>query len=125
MSRRRIDEDSTSATFSFSGSDSTVDGVSSGVDYFEYKLDGGNYETASSPVHLTGLAQGPHTFSVEAVDNAGNVSSAASYSWIVDTTLPVVTIGEPFISGDSITYAVSVTDPIFESFLAECDRFQP
>ncbi len=85
---------STSATFTFTGSDPKVGGVSSGVAYFQYQLDSGSYTTATSPLTLTGLSPGSHTFRVEAVDNAGNVSAPASYMWAVANPalggLPVV-----------------------------------
>ena len=34
------------------------------------------------------MSQGSHTFAVEAKDAAGNLSSAANFTWIVDTTAP-------------------------------------
>ena len=61
----------TSASFTFTGSDPTAGGASSGISYFQYQLDGDGYQSATSPVNLTGLTNGPHTFQVEAVDNAG------------------------------------------------------
>ena len=47
---------------------------------------------ASSPRVFTGLAQGPHTFRVRALDAAGNASGAASRAWKVDTIAPRTTI---------------------------------
>jgi len=76
-----------SATFSFDGTDS----AGSGLARFEASLDGGVYATATSPANLTSLADGPHTFSVRAVDRAGNVDATpATYSWTIDTTVPAV-----------------------------------
>jgi uncharacterized repeat protein (TIGR03803 family) len=88
---------STSASFSFTGSDPTSGGVLSGVNYFQYQLDNGGYQTAASPVNLTGLTYGSHTFQVEAVDNAGNVSTPASYTW----TIAPVTISSVAVNGSS------------------------
>jgi arylsulfatase A-like enzyme len=38
------------------------------------------------------LGEGPHTFTVFALDEAGNVSAPVSRTWTIDTTPPVVTI---------------------------------
>jgi hypothetical protein len=71
----------TSASFGFSDSES---GVS-----FLCKLDTGSYATCPSPKAYSSLAGGSHTFSVESVDAAGNIStSAASRTWAVDATPP-------------------------------------
>ncbi len=70
----------TGASLSFSDTES-------GVSYL-CKLDGGQYAPCTSPVAYSGLKPGSHTFSVEAKDQAGNVSSPASYSWTVDTKAP-------------------------------------
>jgi uncharacterized repeat protein (TIGR03803 family) len=90
---------STSASFSFTGNDPTSDDVSSGVSYFQYQLDNGGFRTATSPVNLAGLTNGSHTFQVEAVDNAGNVSVPASYTWIV-APLPI-TISSVAVNGST------------------------
>ena len=49
---------STSASFGFTGTDPISGGVSSGVNHLEYKLDSGSFTTTTSPVILTGLAEG-------------------------------------------------------------------
>jgi VCBS repeat-containing protein len=73
------------ATFAFSGSDASGSGVAS----FEASLDGGAYAPATSPLNLTGLAEGAHTFAVRALDAAGNVDATpASCTWTFDTTVP-------------------------------------
>jgi hypothetical protein len=40
----------------------------------------------------TNLAQGTHTFRVEARDGAGNISGVTSWTWVVDTVAPTVQI---------------------------------
>ena len=75
---------STSATFSFSDSEADVS--------FECARDGGAFAACTSPKTLTGLSQGEHTFSVRAIDRAGNVGAAASTTWTVDSLRPIVTI---------------------------------
>ena len=75
---------SASATFTFGSTDATAS--------FEASLDGAAYAAATSPVSFTGLADGPHTFAVRAIDAAGNVDATpASYTWTVATvfTAPV------------------------------------
>jgi hypothetical protein len=53
------------------------------------KLDSGSFAACSSPKDYAGpLAQGSHTFQVEAKDAAGNISGPASWTWVVDTTPP-------------------------------------
>jgi large repetitive protein len=76
----------TGATFDFS---STETGST-----FECSLDGAAFTTCSTPKTYFGLAEGNHTFQARAIDNAGNTDpTPASYSWTIDTTPPVTTIG--------------------------------
>jgi len=67
---------SSSATFGFSSSESGST--------FQCKLDDGTYESCSSTKQYTGLAPGSHTFSVKAIDQAGNEDETpATYTWTV------------------------------------------
>src|SRR2546426_204114 len=75
------------ATFSFTGSDSSGNAVS-----FLCQLDGGAQSACTSSFTYSGLAQGSHSFSVVAVDLAGNQSMPAAYTWTIDTTSPSVNI---------------------------------
>jgi hypothetical protein len=78
---------SASATFTFIGVD---DGSVAG---FEYRLDGGGWVPTGSPVTLTDLAKGAHTFEVRAIDNLGERDpTPASHTWTVDTQAPDTTI---------------------------------
>jgi len=59
-----------------------------GVVVYACRLDGGAYSACASPKTYSGITQGAHTFSVEAIDAAGNTSSRTTYSWVIDTTPP-------------------------------------
>jgi hypothetical protein len=71
----------TNASFSFSD---TQAGVS-----FQCQLDGSGFSACTSPQDYAGpLSPGSHTFAVEAKDTAGNLSSAANFTWTINTTAP-------------------------------------
>ena len=61
---------------------------------FECKLDAASYAPCASPKTYTGLADGPHTFTVRAIDTASNTGAAKSYGWTIDTVAPVAVIAE-------------------------------
>ncbi len=74
-----VSESTATITYSVSESGGTL----------ECSLDGGVFATCtSSPISLTGLTDGPHTYSVRQRDDAGNVDSAATVAWVVDLTAP-------------------------------------
>jgi hypothetical protein len=81
---------SSSATFTFTGSDNLTP---AGSLTFQCQIDGGGFSACTSPRTYTGLADGSHTFQVRATDQSGNVDpTPASYTWIVDATAPNTTI---------------------------------
>ncbi len=67
------------AAFSFTGEAGAA---------FLCSLDGAAAAPCTSPVAYAGLADGAHTFSVVAVDEAGNESAPALRAWTVDATKP-------------------------------------
>jgi hypothetical protein len=72
---------SASATFVFSSSEAEST--------FACRLDGGGFVPCTSPKTYAGLGDGRHTFSVEAVDRAGNADpSAAGYAWQISGVGP-------------------------------------
>jgi len=80
-----------SPSFSFTDSESGV--------IFRCQLDGLGWTACSSPRGYAGLAQGAHSFRVQAVGPAGNVSAATSYSFTYEKGLPtpgLPTSGLPF-----------------------------
>lgn len=109
---------SSSATFSFSGSGDTVG--------FRCTLDG-VLAACSSPKSYSGLAQGTHTFSVQAVDAAGNIdSSPATRTWTVDTVAPETVLDDgpthlSTVSSKSATFAFSSPTPDAATFYCRLD----
>lgn len=83
---------SASATFTFH----STDALSQAGSTFQCQLDGGLWTNCSSPQSYYNLANGTHTFSVEAVDGAGNVDiTGQTDTWTVNSTLPAVTLDSP------------------------------
>ncbi len=69
--------------------------VSSKDGTFECSLDGGSFAACASPFSTT-LAEGRHTFSVRAIDLAGNREEApAQAAFTIDLTAPVTRIAPP------------------------------
>lgn len=80
---------STSASFTFHGTDTG----GSGMDSFECKLDSGSFGPCTSPQSYPSLSDGAHTFEVRAVDHADNTDpTPASYTWTIDSTAPDTSI---------------------------------
>lgn len=80
---------------------------------FECRLDAGAWATCVPPLGYSGLAAGSHTFSVRAIDSAGNLSASTSYTWSVDTSLPNVSFDFPLGNGtyNDTTYAAGCGTP--------------
>jgi uncharacterized protein len=104
---------STSASFSFSGTD-----AGTGVASFECQLDGGGFATCTSPQSYSSLADGSHTFQVRAIDGAGNVDpTPASFTWTIDTIAPTISVAAGGVCASSggtmnLTVADSSGNPL-------------
>lgn len=75
---------STSATVGFSSGTANAT--------FACQVDGGASLPCTSPLSLSGLAEGPHSVSVQAVTPAGIVGPAVLADWTVEITAPTTTI---------------------------------
>ena len=72
----------TDATFNLSSSETVT---------YSYRVDGGSWiSAAAGDIALTGLANGQHSIEVKGTDAAGSESSALTYAWMIDTTVPTV-----------------------------------
>jgi outer membrane protein OmpA-like peptidoglycan-associated protein len=82
---------------------------------FQCSRDNAAYTTCVSPKAYTGIAGGPHTFAVKAIDSAGNSDGTPdSYAWTVDLVAPQTTIDsgpDPAMSSTTATVAFSSDDP--------------
>ena len=84
---------------------------------FECSVDGGAFSSCASPVVLSGLVDGAHSFAVAAIDGAGNTDlSPASRGWSVDTTAPGTSIDSGPVEGSvsgvsSASLGFSATEP--------------
>lgn len=100
---------SAAASFGFDATDASP---SSGIAGFECKLDDNAYASCTSPQSYGSLADGPHSFSVRATDEAGNVDGTpATFTWLVDTVAP--TTGDDAPSGwknADVTVALTAAD---------------
>jgi hypothetical protein len=90
----------TGATFDFSSNEPGST--------FACKLDAGSFAACTTPKTYSALADGSHTFQVQATDTAANTDpTPASYTWTIDTTPPVTSIGPTTPAGH--TPATSAT----------------
>lgn len=88
-----------------------VDNLTASIDYTIYV--NGNSENTSAAANntattydLSALADGNHTFTVQATDRAGNQRNSTTQTLTVDTTAPVTTVSAP--ANNSITASSSV-----------------
>ncbi|WP_445148728.1 hypothetical protein [Baekduia sp. Peel2402] len=70
-------------------------GDASHVVAYQCAIDGGGFSACTTPKALSGLADGAHTFSVRAINSAGDPGPQTDRTWTVDTTPP----GAPGVTG--------------------------
>ncbi|MCU1461831.1 MAG: putative internalin [Acidimicrobiales bacterium] len=88
----------------------TVSDTEGGVT-FSCELDGGGFSICAPTTYTDPLSAGPHTYQVVATDAAGNTSSAASYSWTIDTTtsVAITLVTDPVTTANDTSAAASGT----------------
>jgi Concanavalin A-like lectin/glucanases superfamily len=94
-----------SASITFTASETDVT--------FACSLDGAAPALCTSPASLTALAQGAHTFTVQATDAAGHADpTPATRSWTVDTAAPNVmfTAGPAATSGPRVAFSFTTNE---------------
>ncbi len=104
----------TSASLSFTSNIATAT--------FECSADAGTWTACISPVTLTGLADGAHTFAVRAKGATGTDPTPATRTWTVDTIAPDTTIVDGPSGSDNpdsatFTFTSSEGGPDFECML--------
>lgn len=105
----------TSASFSFSAIDPDNDPSPPQIG-FHCTLDGVTpLWWCTSPATYFGLADGRHTFLVTATDCAQNTSAPATFSWLVDTMPPSISIAKPvdgasYLLGQVVSASYACTD---------------
>ncbi|MFM8829296.1 MAG: Ig-like domain-containing protein, partial [Actinomycetota bacterium] len=57
-------------------------------DAYACKVDGGAWAPCTSPFTPPALSDGTHSFQVALIDEAGNIGTPSTHSWVVDTTAP-------------------------------------
>jgi hypothetical protein len=91
----------------------TFSSTSTDVLSYRCSLDGAAASTCTSPKALSSLADGYHTFTVWAVDRAGNQSTGKTVQWAVDTQVdpPFITSGPASVSTGNVSFTFDNVDP--------------
>lgn len=84
---------------------------------FECKVDALEFQPCTSPLNLTGLAEGEHVVQVRSRESNGQASQPAVLSWRVDLSAPFVSIsggpaGDAYVSDytNSVTFNFNASD---------------
>ncbi|WP_134740569.1 carboxypeptidase regulatory-like domain-containing protein [Nocardioides sp. 503] len=104
------------ATFGFSGTEGETA-------LLQCRVDDGEWTECTSPLALTGLADGAHTVRFRAVDAAGNADTTpATRSFTVDTTAPDTTVDSG--PADGATLATGAATYVFSGSAGDTDAFE-
>ncbi|MGK2878012.1 MAG: hypothetical protein ACSLFF_05495, partial [Solirubrobacterales bacterium] len=100
----------------------TFSGPEAGVTY-RCSLNSAAATVCTSPVNLSGLANGPQTFTVQAVDAAGNIGSAQTVTWTIGsvTPLPNTLIGDAPAATPVLTPTIPVSTANGTSYQCQVD----
>jgi hypothetical protein len=82
---------------------------------FNVAFDEGGHFSFATSLALDGSADGVHTVSARATDQAGNVSGLVNRTFTLDTQAPVVTIQSPatgLVTGTNVTVSGQATDTL-------------
>lgn len=77
---------------------------------FSCNVDLMGFAACTSPLSLSGLANGNHNADVRATDLAGNVSAVSSVSWLIDTVAPTTSISAQQNSRNNFTFNLSSSE---------------
>jgi hypothetical protein len=88
---------------------------------FKCRLDAAaSFTACASPVLLGALADGSHTFRVEAIDGDGAATTFASSTWTIDSSAPTI-VTKPQSPSANSSPAFAFTEPGFGSFVCQLD----
>ena len=113
-----------SATFVVSASDNVTPAAQIQL---AGSIDGNPAAFTGNTANLSGLTNGPHTFSVTATDLAGNSSAPLNYAFTVDTVNPTASFGTPssvLTRNTPVSFTVTFTDVNFDAASVSASDFQ-
>jgi multisubunit Na+/H+ antiporter MnhG subunit len=74
------------------------------------KLDGASFAAVTSPVNLSALSNGSHTYQARQLDAAGNIGAVGEVTWTVDTVAPAApTLSGPTGTVTATTASIGIT----------------
>jgi hypothetical protein len=88
---------------------------------YSAQLDGVDLNQTSSTIILTGLSEGLHTLTLNAVDESGNPANAITHSFTVDLTAPVVSIDSATVSGATRETSNTISFSANEAATFQCN----
>ena len=77
---------------------------------FNCNVDGSGFSACTSPLALSGLADGQHNVDVQAVDLANNVSTVSTVNWTIDTLASSTSLTASFSQYNVVTFTLSASE---------------